>query len=346
MLSNHGSRVSLIAATMSLALASPACVSDIEPVDPEVAAIADALELENGGLDMQDELPQFGTPELMGEAELPEVVIEDPYEEDVEVQQMQQAPDAVVFRTQILWGQFPFNPDLETPRNWSGAWQVSRGAVVVNKTLAFEGPTDQLLPRPDPQTVPFSSATLPHHDGLRLTIIDPDPLNGTPLTLTYATPDGPVFSLPMVALVNGPVTEEVDGDGNRVVAMAMAQPVDLCAHGMLGGHWRKLASGRGKFVGPVVDPMGDPIGHVRGIYGRRLNGDRVFFGKYIDTNGKFKGIFKGKYGGGEFQGRWLHQSGDVGALGGHYVESIPGPETGGHFLGGWAETSCNLPIGP
>jgi hypothetical protein len=342
MLTNHGLRVTTVAA-ITLALALPGCMEEVETTeDAEVSAIAAALEQENGGLTMDDEAPAFGQQDLMNEATLPQEDFADPYLEDLEIQQMQQAPDAVVFHTLVMWGQFPLNLELQQPRNWSGALHVNRGAIIVNKTVAFEGPTDNMLPRPDPQTVTFSSATLPHHDGLRLTIIDPDPLNSEPMTLTYATPNGPLISLPMAALVNGPVNHVVDEDDNRVVAVAQAQPVDVCAHGTLGGNWHQLVPGRGKFIGPVVNALGDPIGHVRGIYGVRNNGKEVFFGKYINTNGKFMGIFAGRYGDEQFEGRWLHRSGEVGALGGGYRETIPGPETGGHFLGRWTETSCNV----
>jgi hypothetical protein len=245
-----------------------------------------------------------------------------------------------------MWGQFPANFELKTPREWTGVWHINRGAMLVDKTVAFEPKTDKLLPRPDAQTVAFTSVTLPHHDGLRLTIIDPTPLAKEPLELTYATKQGPVLSLPIKALVGGPVVKVVDKLQNKIVGVAMPKPVDLCAHGMLGGIWHEIKPGRGKFLGPVVSELGDPIGHVRGIYGVRKDGKPVFFAKYINSEGKFMGILKGSYGDGDFAGKWAHKSGDVGKVGGHYEETIPGPETGGYFLGGWAETSCNLAIGP
>ena len=345
MLTNHVSRVSTIAA-LTLTLALPGCGAGDEPAeDAEVAAIADAIEQDNGGLTMTDEEPAFGDPVLMEEASSIEEAIVDPFAEDAEVVQMQQAPDAVVFHAVVMWGQFPFNPDLDQARSWSGALHLNRGAMLVNRTVAFEGPSDSLLPRPDAQTVTFSSVTRPHHDGLRLTIIDPEPLHSEPLTLTYLTPDGVVVSLPMAALVGGPVNEVVDDLENRVVAYAIPRPLDLCAQGMLGGNWWELAPGRGKFLGPVVDVDGDLIGHVRGIWGRRQNGQRVFFGKYINTQGHFMGIFAGHYGDEKFAGQWRHSSGEVGVLGGQYRDMLPGPDVGGHFLGGWAETSCNAPIG-
>ncbi len=329
-------------------LALSGCSADTQDPDYEFESeqIAEQLELENGGLSMDDEAPQFAQASILEDVTLPESVYDDAMAQDETVVAMKQKPDAVVFHTTVLWGQFPLNWDNKTPRNWSGVLTVNRGAMVVGHTIAFEGKTDNMLPRPNPQTVAFTSATLPHHDGLRLAIVDPDPLNAEPLTLTYATPSGPVFSAPMKALTDGPQSKVVDEAGNRIVAVSVPQPVDLCNYGMLGGRWHRVAEGRGRLLGPVANAQGDMVGHVRGIYGKRKNGDRVFFGKYINKHGAFMGIFAGHYGEGHFEGRWLHKSGEVGRLGGEYRETIPGPETGGHFLGRWAETSCNVPTGP
>ena len=334
--------------TILLALTTGCGAAVEEEENEEAAEIAAAIELENGGLTMADELPMFGTEEMFSEAGLPdaEVAYDDVIDQSAEVVAMRQAPDAVVFHTTVLWGQFPGNPGLRAPRNWSGTLTVSRGAVIVNRTVLFEGPTDHLLPRNNPRVVPFTSATLPHHDGLRLTIIDPEPFSGEPQVLTYSSANGPEFSAPMPALTDGPQSQIVDDRDNRIVAVAVPQPVDVCNHGMLGGRWHRVAEGRGRFLGPVADAGGHAVGHVHGIYGKRRNGERVFFGKYINRDGEFRGIFGGHYGGGHFEGRWLSRSGEVGALGGEYRETIPGPEVGGHFLGRWAELSCNLPVGP
>jgi hypothetical protein len=90
----------------------------------------------------------------------------------------------------------------------------------------------------------------------------------------------------------------------------------------------------------VKNADGEPIGAIRGIFGVKESGEKVFFGKYIDQDGRFRGIFAGSCAEGELRGRWLTRTGDAGELGGRYVESIPGAETGGHFLGHWAETRC------
>ena len=94
----------------------------------------------------------------------------------------------------------------------------------------------------------------------------------------------------------------------------------------------------------MVNAEGEIVGHMRGIYGRRANGERVFFAKYINRAGEFRGILHGTYADGHFIGRWRTRDGDVGGLRGEYVENLPGPRVGGHYMGRWAETRCNLPM--
>lgn len=308
--------------------------------------IASEIEKEYGGLDMEDEAPMFGMEEDFEAADLAEEVLYDDsaIEGSEAVISMMSVPDAVVFNAAVLWGQIPGDPTNTQPRNWSGTMSVNRGALILRRTIRFEGPTDNVVGRTDPQTIVFTSATYPHHDGMRLTIIDPTPEDPEPLVLTLATANGPDFSATLGSLLDGPQTTVVDDDGNRIVGVAMAQPIDVCNHGFLAGRWHKVADQRGRLLSRVLDSEGEVVGHLRGVYGRRANGDKVFFGKYINTDGQFRGIFAGQYDSGSFVGRWLHRSGDKGLLGGEYRETIPGPETGGHMLGRWAETTCNLSL--
>jgi hypothetical protein len=327
------------------------CAASTETGD--VGEISSALELENGGLDMLDEAPAFGETELLESLQLldEDLPVVDEMETSAELVALRDTPDAVVFRAAVQWGQIPGNPDAETPHDWSGALVVNRGAIVARRTIRFEGPTDNLLPRRNPEVLPFTSATLPHHDGLVVSIIDPTPAAEEPLILTYV-PDlpGPLGSegdpihVPVAALLDGPRMLSTDELGNRMIAVAHARPVDVCQNGFMMGRWHRVEEGRGRFIGRVVSDDGELRGHVRGLYGVRLDGSQVFFGKYVNTDGEFRGIFRGEYADGEYRGRWITRGGEVGVLGGRYRESIPGPETGGHFIGRWAETSCGLPM--
>jgi hypothetical protein len=286
----------------------------------------------------------FGSPDLFDEADISDSVsYDDPMDSDVDVAAMRDTPDAALIDVLVTWGQMPGNPDQDSATNWSGQLSINRGALVVRRTIRFEGPTDRVMPRDDRQSVRFTSATRPHFDGMVLTLIDPDPTSADPLVLSYDLADGTSYDLPVLALLDGPQSRVVDADGNRITATAHARPVDLCNHGFMRGRWHKVAPHRGIFIGGVANALGEPVGHIRGIYGQRRNGDKVFFGKYINLDGQFRGIFRGTYDDGQYQGRWLTRSGEVGALGGEYREAIPGPAVGGHFLGRWRELSCDGP---
>lgn len=331
---------------LAIAFAGFGCaIEGSDEMDPDT--IASALEQENGGLDMADEAPLFGEPDLFDEAGLVDVdqVYDDSMANDDLVLTMLESADATLYHTTVTWGQIPGNPDNETPYDWTGALHVNRGAILIRRIVRFEPATDHVLPRSDRQTVAFQSVTLPHRDGLRLTIIDPDPTNEEPLMLSYVTEEGPVASVAAASLAEEPQELVVDEAGNRMVAVAFERPLDVCEYGFLGGKWHRVAQGRGIILGRVTDALGEPIGYMRGLYGKRLNGAQVFFGKYINLDGEFRGLFRGRYADGHFAGRWIHASGEIGALGGEYRETIPGPEVGGHFLGRWAETSCNLEVG-
>lgn len=342
-LTNHLSKILAPAAALSLLLTG--CAAE----ETEVEEIETNLELEDGGYTMDDEPPMFGIDASFDNLGLNDLEVDysDPMASDAEVVTMNGAPDAIAYNATVLWGMMPPDRTATQPRNWSGAFAVNRGAIVVRKLIRFEGPTDELLPRPDRQVVAFRSATLPHVDGMRLLILDPTPEATEPLTLTYrSAATGFTFSVPVRALLDGPHSAAADDLGNRVAMNAHARPIDVCNHGNIRGRWHKVAQDRGRFIGRVSNAEGDAVGHIRGIYGQRANGEKVFFGKYINSDGQFRGIFRGSYGEGSFRGVWKTRAGEIGALGGEYRETIPGPETGGHFLGAWRELSCNFPAPP
>jgi hypothetical protein len=336
----------ILSTCLLLALPLAACAQDSFD-DPD--QIGEAVNELNGGLDMEDEAPLFGDDALFADAELvDEVAVTDSFRDSDEYVAMDLRPGAVRIHAAIRWGQIPVNRDAVGPVDWSGTLTLNRGALLVRRAVAFEeGTGDRVEARDDIRSVSFRSTTLPASDGLRITIIDPNPLDAEPLRLDYSDASGLVRSIDIAELLGTPQSFDVDDRGNRIVAVALRDRRDdaNCRSGFLRGRWHQVVRHGGLLLGRVRNAQGEPLGHMRGVYGQRDNGNKVFFGKYIDLDGTFKGIFAGHYRNGHFLGRWMSRSGDIGALGGHYRETIPGPEIGGHFAGRWAETSCNVEVG-
>ncbi len=319
------------------ALGLAACVDP--PDDSGVSA--SALEEENGGLTTADEAPMFGDEAAFEGAALEaDADVADPMSSDETVATYFALPDALRARVAIVWGQLP--PDLDNDEHvvdWSGSISVSRGALIVRHRIGFEPATDRLLPRTDRASVSFDSVTKPFADGLVLEVVDPTPDAADPITLTYARDAGGSSTIALADLLAGPNVESVDDQGDKIVTMALRDH-GPCNHGFARGRWHAVRDGLGGLLGVVADGDGNPIGHIRGIWGQRASGEQVFFGKYIDADGTFQGIFAGHYRDGHMVGRWLDASGDHGRLEGRYEESAPGPRVGGHFMLRWAETSC------
>ncbi|MCG8424478.1 MAG: hypothetical protein MJE77_41830 [Proteobacteria bacterium] len=162
----------------------------------DVDDIASELERKDGGLTTTDEQPMFGQADLFEDSDLapPETAYNDDIEQDPAVVAMLGDVDAVLYHTTVIWGQIPGNSDNETAFNWGGALSVNRGAIIVRRVLAFEERTDQPARRTDPHVVEFRSLTRPHHDGLRLLIVDPDPTSDEPLVLRYTRAEGGEFA--------------------------------------------------------------------------------------------------------------------------------------------------------
>ena len=317
-----------------------ACTDDAD----DASTLASSLEADNGALDMDDEAPTFADPSFAAAAVEADATVTDAIASDPAVVAMR--PTARRARVSIVWGELP--PDRtadDTVHDWSGQLSLNRGALIVRRTVGFEDATDRLLPRTDRTTVGFASQTRPFADGLVLEVLDDAPGSSEPLTLTYTRADGTVVgSLALAQLLAGPVSVEVDAE-NRVVATALRDG-DPCDHGFMRGRWHAVRPGLGRLLGVVSDEDGSPIGHLRGIWGQRQNGDRVVFGKYIDRDGHFRGLFVGAYQAGQFRGRWITRAGEVGRAGGGYREGAPGDAIGGAFVGRWAETSCAADLPP
>jgi hypothetical protein len=335
-------RHQLTLAAFLLASSTVACVDSQDPsTDP--AVVTSDLSAANGNQSTADEAPMFGEEALFAaaaiEADNPTT---DAMAKDPSVAALDARPDVDARELLIMWGKLPADKTATAVRDWSGSLTVSRGALVVSRTIAFEDRTDAVLPRTSPATVSFTSKTRPASDGLALRILDTDGTSGspstTPITLTYTPANGGTpATIDLGQLSHGAVVLDAGG-GDKIVAVAERRHGD-CEGGFMRGRWHAVAAHAGVYRGLVTNRGGEVIGHVRGIYGERANGDAVMFGKFIDQAGAFKGVIAGTFTGGEFHARWLDQAGEHGRLGGVYFEGSTAG--GGAFVGRWAQTACS-----
>jgi hypothetical protein len=239
----------------------------------------------------------------------------------------------------VVWGKIPADRDATASRDWTGSLEVSRGGLIVRRTIGFEDRTDQLLPRTSLDTVGFQSVTRPYVDGLALTVLDPPSPTATgSQTLTYRSADGAsVTTFDLSQLAAGPIAVDA-GDGFKMVAIGVHRQTAACDRGFMRGRWHALSAHLGRFLGVVTDENGAPVGHVRGVYGQRRSGDSVLFGKFIDREGHFRGLLAGTFDSGQYRARWIDRQGEHGTAHGAYFEGATA--TAGHFLGRWAESSC------
>jgi hypothetical protein len=324
---------------LPLILALAACVENHAPTTDDVDEVTSALEQENGGLEMTDEPAMFADEAAFEAAAIEtDTAVVDTMADDPTVTAIANQVDGARHRILIAWGRLPADPNADG-RNWSGSLTVSRGAIVVGRRIGFEEATDRVLPRTSRDRVDFESATRPFADGLVLRVLDPDPSQGA-LRLRYASADGTrSHELDLTQLDAGPLTVDA-GDGNRIVVIA-ARENDRCDHGFMRGRWVALRPNMGVYRGVVANSAGEPVGHVRGIWGQRRNGNKVMFGKLIASDGRFRGLLAGTYDAGHWHARWLISTGDHGVARGVYFDA-PNAR-GGAFAGRWAETSCAQP---
>jgi hypothetical protein len=257
---------------------------------------------------------------------------------------MDHASGAAGFRMVILWGKVPADRGAQDSRTWNGSLKVSRGGLIVRRTIAFEDATDKLLPRPSIDTVAFESVTRPYVDGLALTVLDPTPSTTSAQTLTYTPADGSTsYTLDLAQLATGPIVVDA-GDGYKIIAIGHRRQVAACDSGFMRGRWHALSPHLGRFLGVVTDDDGQGVGHVRGVFGQRRNGDSVLFAKFIDREGQFRGLLVGAFDNGEYHARWITRQGEHGTAHGAYIEGATA--TSGQFLGRWAESSCSADQSP
>jgi hypothetical protein len=328
-----------ISPLVALLLAAPACATNGVPNDPsdeEAVAVETALGLEDGGFVYADEAPQFGDPDAFARADLESTTpFEDAFASDVGVVAMERG-GARARSIMLMWGRLPRNEADGVRHDWTGSFTLSRGALVVRRVVAFEDLTDAVQPRTDRSSVSFASKTGPRADGLVVTVLDPTPEAAEPLTLTYQPVAGEATVLALADLAEGPIVVDY-ADGMQLAAVGRERRDD-CEHGFMRGRWLSLGPNVGAYLGIVGDGEGNPIGHVRGIYGEREDGEPVLFGKFISTTGEVQGLIRGSYADGQFRAGWIVEGGEHGRIQGAY--RIAPEARSGRFLARWADSTC------
>lgn len=305
----------------------------------EVAYGAFALEAEDGGFDEASaEAVEdfFMEPEADELDELEEFPADDAAEEDA----LAGPEGAKAMRLLVSWGQFPVNWDLQEITKWDGFIYGLGAKVFVRKALRYEK-HDYYAPCIGHQCVMVYSHTMPHHDGLLLTVVpEPDAINPR-LVISFAGLYQRVIPVAVIPAVSEVTT--VDDLGNKVVLMGN-EIKPACETGLVHGFWKRMNLKGGIFGGKWIANDGTPAGKLAGLWGRRDDGTRVLFGLYVSHSGAFKGVLKGTYkpypefmdkDGGVFKALWRDKTKAIrGVLRGHYGIAPAGAK--GAFHGRWA----------
>lgn len=295
-----------------------------------------------------DEAPNFGdadVAELTTEAE--ETDYADPVALSPVVDSVENLDHPDIFAMRIVWGNLEQDSGVTDLTDWSGTLTLSRGAVVVKRTIRFEPGQDYLLPRYNdsgvyiPEELRFVSQTSWHFDGLRLNLYIPPSVTDEIVTLTYESPQLSItFTMDEL--------EELDtlvniGYGNAISFQSMRfEPASHLRGGLI-GRWGRDDEGNGIFYGTWKNTAGTLMGTLKGEWGTDEDGNPVFAGKYIDINGQFEGLIKGKWringnganATGHFAGRIYNADLEpIGKLHGHFKRGMT--RKGGFFAGRWS----------
>ena len=360
--------IAILGCTILCALLMAGCSSeDKNPVDPtgDQTAEDQTINLDDpyGGFLVVDEIPAFGD-ESLAQAEAGEELVADGYEglngadrtaaEEIETAARQW------FSFTVVWGhlgrtaEVTGDPQEEEPVTWDGSLVLEDGSIRVLTLISFERGEDQLItPRPGPGELAWTSVTHGHVDGLRVLLMVPtDENTGQPVASELVFTAAPVGEIRFTIEELDELDQIVDVPNSEEQVSFTARRADPAAsvHGFCGGHWGwKEGDAVGIFRGRWISMNGETMGHMSGHYGLNSNEEPVFYGKYIDREGSFKGFLRGTYeiireeGGAEtpefaevgaFDGHWLDSHGNaLGSLRGHW--SRRGETDMGRFYGEW-----------
>jgi len=321
------------------------CGADSAPVVSEEAEELN-LTAPFGGYKATNQPPGFGEPEIIStmiDDEPAPIFAGDSLAWDTSYGN----PRFTLYAVSIRWGRLEGDSTMTTETDWSGTASLVRGHLRLTHIIRFERLQDSIIrPRPSPREISWGSTTSMHFDGLAFLIFDPlYPDDELPVESSFTLATGPysaTFALDDLADLDTVIN--VDGLGNAVAITAQRIESDPCGKGFMDGIWRVNdgLNQMGKFLGRWVTDDGSLVGHIRGHWGGRGNGERVLFGKWIDRSGVFQGFLRGVWQpdtyrpgcgimhGGIFSG----DTTEIGHFHGEYI--LPrNDRSRGFFQGGW-----------
>lgn len=320
-----------------------------------------------GGFTPTDEAPNFGDPDLTAGLAV-EAEYNDIYLDSLDYDSVVNLPAINAYALRIIWGSPCFDSTITELTDWTGSLSMSRGGMILRRTIGFEPNQDYILPRTDRKLIEWVSFTSVHHDGIFVYLFVP-PFDSlldsmavdTPVTVTFDT-EPFEFSFRLDDLSRLDTVFYLDDSVNVVAFRAFKITPRLCPGGFLEGKWGVDSTGQGIFKGRWISRNGMLAGYVKGIWGPDTLNDipRAFYGKWIDVTGRFEGLLKGVYrphpnwnadetafsrAGGKFFGYFYDANANpLGALKGHYMMPRWFSDDGmGYFAGRW-KTFCGRSI--
>ena len=266
--------------------ASPEARNDVSS-DPLVE-----IERSYAGIDTADEAPEFGDEQVRAQDRADaEVSLRDPPERD------RPLLGAVILS--LRYGQLADVRGAPTTTVSDGAhWRFRVNAVggaFARARLYVERDENPELTQVGRGVVTWHSSTpAGDTDGARFAIV----FDGSSEGLVVSTA-GAEFAIPARDLAHHESVHLTDNGRLHLRTYRVVRDgggSDLCAGGTIRGRVSGLnGDGVGEVVGVIRNHEGDTVGHLRGRYGVRDNGDQVFFAKLIGRRGEFMGRARGTY---------------------------------------------------
>ncbi len=251
------------------------------------------LDYDKGEADLGDyynsenEAPGFGDKEILAMTE--DTPYDDPFDNLTKT-----AGTGDVFYIRVLWGNLIVDWDDPNPaRDYSGSITIDDGLLVIERTVRFENHDSEIDTRYDERIVSWQSRILPHYDGLVLRLEPGDTPDDE--NILHFIIGAYELDLTVAELMDVVMMEETELYNDHV-ALASHLTTGLGSSGFLSGHWRNLPEVEGGiFKGKWENGSGTLMGHERCRYIPNGDGTGIIKGKYIDTDGDFKGKLYGQY---------------------------------------------------